>query len=176
MLLLGFGAALRRSGLVALRLGNIEPVSGRGVRLPVRRSKIDQHGQGQEIAVWANPAEPALCPLAALEGWRAHRDRARDLDWSAAESVRRDRPLFCAVTKAGRPTGMALSDKAVVRLVKRAATRAGLDPRRYSGHSLRAGLATSAERGLALPRDIMRNGASWRSVQLQSIYVRPNGW
>jgi len=42
MLLLGFGAALRRSELVTLHLGDIEPVPGRG--LLVRRSKIDQHG------------------------------------------------------------------------------------------------------------------------------------
>jgi len=118
MLLLGFGAALRRSELVALQLGDVERVPGRGGRVLVRRSKTDQHGQGQEIAVWGNPAEPALCPLAALEGWRAHRDRARHLDWSAAESARRDRPLFCAVTKAGRATGAVLSDKAVARLIK----------------------------------------------------------
>ena len=60
MLLLGFGAALRRSELVALRIGDVEPVLGRGLRLWVRRSKTDQHGQ--EVAVWANPAEPLLCP------------------------------------------------------------------------------------------------------------------
>ena len=34
--------------------------------------------------------------------------------------------------------------KAVARLVKQAAADAGLDPERYSGHSLRAGLATAA--------------------------------
>jgi len=164
--------ALRRSELVSLRLGDVEPAPGRGVRVLVRRSKTDQHGQGQEIAVWANPAEPAFCPLAALEGWRAHRDRARDLDWSAAESARRDRPLFCAVTKAGRPTGAALSDKAVARLVKGTAARAGLDPQRYSGHSLRAGLATAAgDAGAALP-DLMRQ-TRHKSTQVALAYLRP---
>ena len=172
MLLLGFGAALRRSELVALQLRDVAPVLGRGVRVLVRRSKTDQQGQGQEIAVWANPAEPALCPLAALEGWRAHRDRARDLDWSAAENARRERPLFCAVTKAGRATGAALSDKAVARLVKGAATRAGLDPERYSGHSLRAGLATAAgDAGAALP-DLMRQ-TRHKSTQVALAYLRP---
>ena len=38
-------------------------------------------------------------------------------------------------------TGDALPDKAVARLVKQAALDAGVDPERYSGHSLRAGLA-----------------------------------
>ena len=172
MLLLGFGAALRRSELVALQLGDVVTVSGRGLRVLVRRSKTDQHGQGQDIAIWANPADPLLCPLAALDGWLAQRNRARDLDWSAAESARRERPLFCAVTKAGRPTGVGLSDKAVARLVKGTALRAGLDPERYSGHSLRAGLATAAgDAGAALP-DLMRQ-TRHKSTQVALAYLRP---
>jgi hypothetical protein len=58
MLLLGFGAALR--------LGDVDAVPGRGLRVRVRRSKSDQHGQGHELAVWANPAEPGFCAAAAL--------------------------------------------------------------------------------------------------------------
>ena len=41
-------------------------------------------------------------------------------------------------------TGTIRSEMAVARLVKGAAKRAKLDSRRYSGHSLRAGLATAA--------------------------------
>src|SRR4029077_2304747 len=72
MLLVGFGAALRRSELVALTLGDVETVPGRGPRLLIRRSKTDQQGQGQDIAVWANPSEEGFCPLAALNAWLAH--------------------------------------------------------------------------------------------------------
>ena len=172
MLLLGFGAALRRSELVALSIGDVEPVPGRGLRLLVRRSKTDQHGQGQDVAIWANPAEQPLCPVVALAAWLQHRTHASDLEGAAAESVRRERPLFCAVTKSGRPTGLALSDKAVARLVKGAAGRAGLDPERYSGHSLRAGLATAAaDAGAALP-DLMRQ-TRHRSTQVALAYLRP---
>ena len=172
MLLLGFGAALRRSELVALRIGDLETVAGRGIRLLVRRSKTDQHGKGEDVAVWANPADPRLCPLVALDAWRAYRDQAHDLDGLAAESIRRERPLFCAVTKAGHPTGVILSDKAVARLVKRAAERAGLDPEHYSGHSLRAGLATAAgDAGAALP-DLMRQ-TRHKSTQVALAYLRP---
>jgi len=172
MLLLGFGAALRRSELVALRLGDVEPVPGHDLRLLVRRSKTDQHGRGEEVAIWANPGEPLFCPMIALDAWLGHRTQTRDLDWSAAETARRERPLFCAVTKAGRPTGAALSDKAVARLVKGAATRAGLDPERYSGHSLRAGLATAAaDAGAALP-DLMRQ-TRHKSTQVALAYLRP---
>jgi hypothetical protein len=70
------------------------------------------------MAVWANSAEPLLCPAATLKAWPAHRQQAKDLDWTAPEGARRERPLFCALTKAGRPTGEPLSDKAVARLVK----------------------------------------------------------
>jgi hypothetical protein len=98
----------------------------------------------RKIAVWANPNQPGVCSSAALARWMEHRRTAPDLDWTATPSVRAERPLFCAVTKTGRVTGEALSDKAVARLVKQAAQDAGLDPERYSGHSLRAGLATAA--------------------------------
>jgi site-specific recombinase XerC len=62
MLLLGFGAALRRGELVALTLGDVATVARRGLKLLVRRSKTDQHAKGQDFAIWANTAEPGLCP------------------------------------------------------------------------------------------------------------------
>ena len=172
MLLLGFGAALRRSELVALTLGDVGTVAGRGLRVLVRRSKTDQQGQGQAIAVWANPAEPDFCPLAALDAWLAHRRTAPDLDWTASATSRAERPLFCAVTKAGKLTGTALSDKAVARLVKQAALDAGLDPERYSGHSLRAGLATAAGDAGAGLAELMRQ-TRHKSTEVALGYLRP---
>jgi len=172
MLLVGFGAALRRSELVALTLGDVETVPERGLRLTVRRSKTDQHGAGQAIAVWANPQDPGFCPLAALDAWLVHRRRAADLDWTASEAARAERPLFCAVTKAGTVTGAHLSDKAVARLVKQAARDAGLDPERYSGHSLRAGLATAAgDEGSGLA-ELMRQ-TRHKSTAVALGYLRP---
>ena len=172
MLLVGFGAALRRSELVALTLGDVETVPGRGLRLLIRRSKTDQQGQGQDIAVWANPAEAGFCPLAALNAWLAHRRTAADLDWTATATTRAERALFCAVTKTGRVTGDALSDKAVARLVKQAALDAGLDPARYSGHSLRAGLATAAgDQGAGLA-ELMRQ-TRHKSTEVALGYLRP---
>jgi site-specific recombinase XerD len=64
MLLLGFGAALRRSELVALTLGDVDAVPGRGVQLTIRRSKTDQQGRGDRVAV--NPQDAAFCPATAL--------------------------------------------------------------------------------------------------------------
>jgi integrase len=168
----GFGAALRRSELVALTLGDIETVPGRGLRLLVRRSKTDQQGQGQEVAIWANPDQPGFCPAAALARWMEHRRNAPDLDWAASAGSRAERSLFCAVTRAGRVTGAPLSDKAVARLVKQAARDAGLDPERYSGHSLRAGLATAAgDEGAGLA-ELMRQ-TRHKSTEVALGYLRP---
>jgi site-specific recombinase XerC len=52
ILLAGFGGALRRSEIVALNIGDVELIDGRGVVLTVRRSKTDQYGAGQAVAIW----------------------------------------------------------------------------------------------------------------------------
>ena len=170
MLLLGFGAALRRSELVGLSLGDVETVAGRGLLITVARSKTDQHGAGQRVAVWANPTEPGFCPAAALEAWLAHRRLAPDLDWTAAPASLAERPLFCSVTKTGRITGERLSDKAVARLIKQAAGDAGLDAARFSGHSLRRGLLTAGGENRAALADLMRQSRH-RSVTSVLGYV-----
>jgi len=172
MLLMGFGAALRRSELVALQLGDVEAVPGRGLRLLVRRSKTDPHGRGQEVAIWANPAEPLLCPAAALDAWLRLRATALDLAPALSAAERGERPLFCALTKSGRLTGEALSDKAVARLVKQAAGAAGLDSALFSGHSLRAGLATAAGDAGAGLADLMRQ-TRHTSTEVALGYLRP---
>lgn len=172
MLLLGFGAALRRSELVGLSIGDVGRVAGRGLTVLVQRSKTDQHGRGQQVAIWANPADPLTCPLAALDDWLALRLAAPDVSGGATAELRDVRPLFCGLSKAGRLNGEALSDKAVARLVKGAAKAAGLDPERYSGHSLRAGLATAAgDQGAGLA-DLMRQ-TRHKSTEVALGYLRP---
>jgi site-specific recombinase XerD len=172
MLLVGFGGALRRSELVALTLGDVEHVPDKGLLLSIGRSKTDQHGKGQRVAVCANPTEPGFCPASALEAWLAHRRTAPDLDWMASASARAERPLFCAVTKTGHVTGEKLSDKAVVRLIKQAAADAGLDADKYSGHSLRRGLLTAGADNQAQLADLMRHSRH-RSAQSVLGYLEP---
>ena len=116
--------------------------------LTVRRSKTDQHGAGAAVAIWRSD-DPDLCAPTALRRWLEHR---------AARHA--DDPLFVGLRAGGVMTATRLSDKAVVRLVKDTAEAVGDgDPglmertfgnlavsvqRSYSGHSLRAGLATAA--------------------------------
>ena len=102
MLLLGFGAALRRTELVGLRLGDVERVPDKGLLLTIGRSKTDQHGKGQRVAVWANPTEPGFCPAAALDAWLAHRRTAPDLDWTRERFRARRTPAVLRCHQ-GRP-------------------------------------------------------------------------
>lgn len=127
LLLLGFAAALRRSEIVDLKVNDLER-RPRGLIVTIRRSKTDQEGRGQTIAV---PNGAKLKPVDAVEAWLAAAHIAEG-------------PLFRSVDRHGHVGTDVLSTWAVARIVKRAAAAAGLDPALFSGHSLRAGFVTSA--------------------------------
>ena len=59
----------------------------------------------------------------------------------------------------------------VARVTKKLAARAGLDPAKYAGHSLRAGHATAAAIAGASERSIMKQ-TGHRSVQMVRRYIR----
>ena len=159
MLLVGFGAGLRRSEMVALTVGDVTIVPERGLTVFIRRAKSDQQGQGKLIAIHANTKEPDFCPVVAFQRWLGV--RATGWDWEpppgvAAEAWRQSRPLFCGIGKAGTLKGKPMADLVVARLLKQAARQAGLDPARFSGHSLRRGLLTDAGDRQEQLRDVMR--------------------
>ncbi len=128
----GFAGALRRSEICELRLADVEFVEGAGDRtgmfLHIRRSKTDQLGKGQSIAI---PEGAFIRPVERLRRW-------------LAVSRIRKGPVFQSVWRGGRPRGKALHPTDIPRLVKSYAQEIGLDPDDYSGHSLRAGFVTSA--------------------------------
>src|SRR4051812_13679417 len=74
IILLGFASALRRSELAALAVGDIEYKPG-GILVTVARSKSDQDGEGQRVAV-AHGNHAATDPVAALNAWLNVRGRA----------------------------------------------------------------------------------------------------
>jgi integrase len=79
--------------------------------------------------------------------------------------------VFREVTRHGRVGGSALSGRSVARVVQRAADAAGLEASCYAGHSLRAGLATSAARGGKSERAIM-NQTGHKSSAMVRRYIR----
>ena len=71
----------------------------------------------------------------------------------------------------GRLGTRPLSAQAIAAVVQRAAARAGLDPREFAGHSLRAGFATEAAAQGASERAIMAQ-TGHRRVVLVRRYIR----
>jgi integrase len=128
LLLIGFAGALRRSELVALDVADVESVR-RGILLHQRRSKTDQGGQGHNIAI--PYGRNRWCPVACLDTW---------LSASSIVEGAIFRPIDCH----GNVRATRLSGEAVSIVIRERIAAAGLDPVGYSGHSLRAGLATSA--------------------------------
>jgi integrase len=128
LLLIGFAGALRRSELVGLDVGDVEHVR-QGIVLTLRHSKTDQDGAGRKIGIPFGRTR--WCPVAALDGW---------LTASAINAG----AIFRPVDRHGRIQGARLSGEAVSLVVRERIAAAGLEAARYSGHSLRAGLATSA--------------------------------
>ena len=156
VLLLGFAGAFRRSELTALTVDTIQDAPG-GLLVTVSRSKTDQTGEGRVIGI-PHGANRETCPVIALRRW---------LDLAAVS----EGPLFREVTRWGRLTGQPMSNRAVARIVKRAAAAVGLDPALYSGHSLRSGLATSAALAGADDRSIMQQ-TGHKTRTMVDRYVR----
>jgi len=71
IILLGFASAMRRSELVALTVADVEIQPG-GVLHAIRRSKTDQYGDGQSVAV-VHGQHAVTDPIAALDAWLAVR-------------------------------------------------------------------------------------------------------
>ncbi|MGE3703385.1 MAG: site-specific integrase [Hyphomicrobiaceae bacterium] len=169
MMLVGFGAALRRSELVALRVGDVMVEPGYGLIVTIARSKADQHGEGREISVCQNPDDPEFCPVLAYERWMIHRKGGPD-------GACPDRPLFCAVNRADVLSGEPLCDRTVSRLMKHAARMAGMEEGNYSGHSLRRGFATAAARAGVGLADLMQQ-TRHTSIKVALGYIdEANRW
>lgn len=143
ILLIGFAGALRRSEIVGLDHGRDDtPGSGGWVEVLEDGALITLRGKTgwREVEI-ARGSSGQTCPVHALTQWLHY---AR-IDFG---------PIFVAVSRNGQTaTADRLSDRHVARLVKSCAGLAGLRPdlpeadrlRLFSGHSLRAGLASSAE-------------------------------
>jgi len=128
-----------------------------GVVLIIRHSKTDQESQGRKVGI-PYGSNPDTCPLRALQAW---------LETSGIV----EGPIFRPVTRHGRILAHRLSTNAVAGIVKRYAAAVGLDARKFAGHSLRSGLATSAAAAGASERSIMSQ-TGHRSVNMVRRYIR----
>jgi len=128
-ILLGYASALRPGELSALDLADVIP-KPTGILVAVRRSKTDQDGHGQLVGV-ARGQRPQTDPVRALDAWFKIRPAGAGA-------------LFTRVYRSGAVTAERIGPRAVSRLVQARANAAGFDGIPVTGHSLRAGHATTA--------------------------------
>jgi site-specific recombinase XerD len=156
LLIFGFAGAFRRSELVALNTWNLEERE-KGLRVTIERSKTDQEAQGQLIAIPRQTGSP-YCPVQALEIWLT----AADIQNGA---------IFRRMFRGDKVGTTRLSGQSVALVIKDCACKAGMDPSRYSGHSLRSGFLSSAARNGANIFK-MADQSRHRSLDVLRQYIR----
>jgi integrase len=131
LILVAFSGAMRGSEAVGLTVDKFR-FELRGMDVDLGRTKTDSAGANSEITIPV-AENPTYCPVLALKKWL--------LVANITEG-----PVFRHVDRHGNISPNHLTIQGLEKIVKRLATRIGLDNVEYSGHSLRAGLVTSAVR------------------------------
>ncbi len=144
------------SELVGLDVADLQ-FERAGVRILLRKSKTDQEGQGRVVGI-PYGLVPATCPVQALEAWLA----------AAGIS---SGPAFRPIDRHGNVKQQRLTPQSIALMVKRYAAAAGLQVDDFSGHSLRAGLATSAASAGVSERKIMAQTRHKSSAMVRR-YIR----
>ena len=155
LLLLGFAGAFRRSELALLRVTDITETDD-GLQVRLRQSKTDQEGEGFTKGI-PYGHEHKTYPVRAWQAWKT---AAGITDGYAFWSVTRHEEL-----------GASLSDRAVADMIKRRAKAAGLEYTDFSGHSLRAGLATAVAQAGVSERVIAKQ-TGHKSLPVLRGYIR----
>ncbi len=142
LILIGFSGGFRRSELVAITRDDVEFVK-EGVKIFVKKSKTDQSGEGMIKAI-PSFKYVEYCPVDHLKNWM---------------NENKNELIF------------PISDKNVALIIKKHALSAGLDEKKYAGHSLRSGFATTTAEYGASERNIMAM-TGHKSVDMVRRYIK----
>jgi integrase len=156
LLLLGIYSGCRGSELVAVDMADVQPVRG-GLEILIRRSKTDQEARGRKVAIPAS-ADTHVCACTALRVW------------VKAAGITQG-PVFREVNRHGQAAATRLGVGAVAEIVKRTCAKAGVDPKGFSAHSLRAGFITQAIQSGKSERKIMEQ-TGHKSITVMREYIR----
>lgn len=150
----GLRLMLRPSELVRLKLESVK-LQKDGVLVRLGRSKADQKAKRKPllIEISASPACPVKLLRSLIKARRAQGATDEDL-------------LFIGAS--GRP----LTTSAVTSVIRRMAEMHGLDPKSFSGHSLRIGGASAALAG-GLTVDQVKAVGGWRSAVVNQYLESP---
>lgn len=155
LLLIGFAGAFRRSELVHIQVKDLSFVP-EGVVIRLIRSKTDQQGAGQDVAI--PYIKGKYCAVKALKQWL----RISAISQGA---------VFRSISRYGKLSSKALSPQSVALIVKHYAKSIGIEWQTLSGHSLRVGMVTNAVRASADARKIRQQTRHQSDAMLQR-YIR----
>lgn len=159
MLLVGFTAALRRAELVAVRVEDLR-FKKNGVAIFIPASKTDPDGKGEWVGV---PEEPgsALCPVAALRRWLKRARIEKGFVFRRTTGVK----------EVSRDRNAHLAPRVVASVVRLAVKLIGLEPKRFSGHSLRRGFVSASYAAERTEAEIMRQTRHKSAAQAREYYA-----
>jgi integrase len=143
ILLLTFASGRRRAEIAALNVEDLDFGRPGFLIVTIRKSKTDQGGAGQFVAV--PRLENGPCPVAAIEAWLAIGEQKKG-------------PLFVAFSPHGELRETRIEGRLVAEVVKRLFRDAGASPGdvdAIGAHSLRRGFVTSADMAGATTAQIM---------------------
>jgi len=156
LILIGFAGGFRRNELVSLNLEDLEFVF-EGLKVHIKRSKTDQFGEGFIKGI-PYSENYLYCPVKNLKHW---------LNISKIKKG----PVFVRFLKGSKISNIRLTDQSVALIIKEYLTKAGIDDKNYSGHSLRSGFATSAAEAGAEERSIMAM-TGHKSTEMVRRYIK----
>lgn len=131
ILLFGYISAQRRDNIHDIKIEDLT-FSSQGIVWELKRSKTDQEGRGELIAI-PYMQNPRHCAVTAIKNW---------LQVTGIKEGYVFRRIYKndSYDKMNRP----ICDATINRVVKRTAKMAGMDETKYGGHSLRIGFVSQA--------------------------------
>lgn len=165
LLSVGLAGGFRREELARLRVGDVRFDAG-GMRVTLQRSKSDQEGRGHERRI-ALGDFVELCPVRNLQ------------TWLAASGITQG-PIFRPIVYGKVVLERAISPRRIDQIVREysravaASDPTALSGRKFSAHSLRSGLCTSAAIAGKSESEI-RDHVGHRSANTTARYIRAAG-
>ncbi len=150
ILCVGWAGALRAGELCAIKRDDLKKKE-HGYELTIPRSKTDQRGQGRIIPLpYYHISRMLICPARNLDTYLMRQSELFD-------ELSKDDALWPVTTRT------------IARIINKAAKAAGLTAK-YSTHSLRRGMATTAAKHNVDDRTLMRHGR-WATRDSVDGYV-----
>lgn len=155
ILLMGFGGAMRRSEIAAMRIEHLT-FEDKGVVVNLPYSKTNQEGEPEHIAIEYGK-NARTCPVRALKRWLEIANIVSDF-------------VFRRVDRHNNVLADPISPAVVAIVVKRRAAAAGLDPEEVAAHSLRSGFVTTS-RKLGIADFIIRRTTRHKTSTMLDRYT-----